>query len=243
MSDVAKNQVAIVTGGTAGIGLACAATLIFQGFTRLTVVGRSEARGMAAREFLRKKYPNADVRFVAADVSTPAGANSAVEAFAATFGRIDALISVAGGAPIPRLLHEIPIEDVGRIIGSISSGVLLPVRAVLPIMMEKKAGSIICIASDAAKVAILVEVAIGAAMAAIAMFCRALAIETKRSGIRVNCVTPSVVKDTPFYSTLMADPYASKLFSKAERLALLGVVEQGILHPSSHFSLVRARPG
>jgi 2-hydroxycyclohexanecarboxyl-CoA dehydrogenase len=164
-------------------------------------------------------------------------------AFAATFGRIDALISVAGGAPIPRLLHEIPIEDVGRIIGSISSGVLLPVRAVLPIMMEKKAGSIICIASDAAKVAILVEVAIGAAMAAIAMFCRALAIETKRSGIRVNCVTPSVVKDTPFYSTLMADPYASKLFSKAERLALLGVVEQGILHPSSHFSLVRARPG
>jgi 2-hydroxycyclohexanecarboxyl-CoA dehydrogenase len=40
-------------------------------------------------------------------------------------------------------------------------------------------------------------------------------------------VTPSVVKDTPFYSTLMADPFASKLFSKAERLALLGVVEPG----------------
>lgn len=118
--------------------MACAATLIFQGFARLTVVGRSEARGMAARKLLRKNYPNADVRFVAADVSTPAGANSVVEACAATFGRIDALISVAGGAPIPRLLHEIPIEDVGRIIGSISSGVLLPVRAVLPIMMEEK---------------------------------------------------------------------------------------------------------
>jgi NAD(P)-dependent dehydrogenase (short-subunit alcohol dehydrogenase family) len=91
-------------------------------------------------------------------------------------------------------------------------------------MMTQKSGSIICIASDAAKVATPGEVAIGAAMAAIAMFCRGLAIEAKRSGIRVNCVTPSIVKDTPFYKTLMTDPFASKLFSKAERMASLGVV-------------------
>jgi NAD(P)-dependent dehydrogenase (short-subunit alcohol dehydrogenase family) len=92
-------------------------------------------------------------------------------------------------------------------------------------MMEQNSGSIVCIASDAAKVATPGEVAIGAAMAAIVMFCRGLAIEAKRSGVRVNCVTPSIVRGTPFYDMLMADPFASKLFSKAERLASLGVVD------------------
>lgn len=217
-------NVALVTGATAGIGLACAAGLIEAGFARLVIVGRSEARGIAARESLKQKYPGADVRFVPADVSTPAGAQSAADACLAAFGRIDTLVSVAGGAPIPRLMHETPIEDVPRILSSITSGVLLPVRAVLPAMMQQKSGSIVCIASDAGKIATPGEVTIGAAMAAIAMFCRALAIEAKRSGIRVNCVTPSIVKDTPFYDTLMADPFASKLFSKAERMASLGVV-------------------
>jgi NAD(P)-dependent dehydrogenase (short-subunit alcohol dehydrogenase family) len=91
--------------------------------------------------------------------------------------------------------------------------------------MRQKSGSIICIASDAAKVATPGEVAIGAAMAAIVMFCRGLAIEAKRSGIRVNCLTPSVVRNTPFYDMLMADPFAGRLFAKAERLAMLGVAE------------------
>jgi gluconate 5-dehydrogenase/3-oxoacyl-[acyl-carrier protein] reductase len=225
MSNGLNARVGLVTGATAGIGLACAAGLIGTGFTRLVINGRSEARGRAARERLIAQAPEADVRFVSADVSTPAGALSAVDACEAAFGRIDALVSVAGGAPMPRLMHETPIEDVSRIIGSITSGVLLPARAALPVMMRQKSGSIICIASDAAKIATPGEVAIGAAMAAIVMFCRALAIEAKRSGIRVNCVTPSVVKDTPFYDTLMADPFSSKLFSKAEKLASLGVVE------------------
>jgi gluconate 5-dehydrogenase/3-oxoacyl-[acyl-carrier protein] reductase len=225
MSNDLNAQVGCVAGATAGIGLSCAAGLLRAGFTRLVINGRSETRGKAARELLAAQAPLADVRFVAADVSTPAGAQSVADACVSAFGRVDTLVSVAGGAPLPRLMHETPIEDVSRIIGSITSGVLLPARAVLPVMMRQKSGSIICIASDAAKIATPGEVAIGAAMAAIVMFCRALAIEAKRSGIRVNCVTPSIVKDTPFYDTLMADPFSSKLFSKAERMASLGVVE------------------
>jgi len=232
MPEGLEGKVALLTGATAGIGLACAAGLAHAGFGRIVVVGRSEERGIAAREHLQRES-SADVRFFAADVSAPAGAQSAADTCANLFGRIDVLVSVAGGAPMPRLMHETPIEDIGRVIGSITSGVLLPARAVLPVMMTQKSGSIICIASDAAKVATPGEVTIGAAMAAIVMFCRALAIEAKRSGIRVNCVTPSIVKDTPFYDTLMADPFASKLFSKAERIASLGVVE-----PSDLASLV-----
>jgi 2-hydroxycyclohexanecarboxyl-CoA dehydrogenase len=219
-----KQTVALVTGGTAGIGAACAAALASAEFSQIVVTGRSRERGEEAVDQLRRTAPHADIRFSSADASTVEGSLASAAACVDWFGRIDVLVSCAGGAPIPRLLHEIPIEKLIPTIASITSGVLLPARAVLPVMMEQQSGSIICIASDAGKVATPGEVAIGAAMAAVAMFCRGLAIEAKRSGIRVNCVTPSVVKGTPFYDVLMADPFCSKLFSKAERLASLGVV-------------------
>ena len=51
------------------------------------------------------------------------------------------------------------------------------------------------------------------------MFSRALALEAKRSNIRVNCLTPSIVSGTPLYDELMAHPFASKIFAKAEQMA------------------------
>lgn len=216
--------VALVTGGTQGIGLACADALLAAG-SRVIVVGRSAERGRAAAAALMAKHPAATVEAVSADVATPDGATAAVAACIEAWGRIDTLVSCAGGNPVPRLQHETAIGDVPRIIATTTSGVLLPARAALEPMMRRRSGSIICIASDAAKVATPGEAAIGAAMAAIVMYCRTLAIEAKRSGIRVNCLTPSVVRDTPFYDDLMRDPFASRLFGKAERLAMLGVVQ------------------
>ncbi len=80
-------------------------------------------------------------------------------------------------------------------------------------------------ASDAGKIATPGEVVIGAGMAAIIMFTRALANEAKRHGIRANCLTPSIVRGTALYDKLMANPFAGKLFAKAEQLAALGVTE------------------
>ena len=116
-------------------------------------------------------------------------------------------------------MHETPLADVSRIIGSITSGILLPVRAALPVMMQQNSGSIICIASDAAKIATPGEAPIGAAMAAVVMFCRGLAIEAKRSHIRVNCITPEHRQKHAVLRLLMDDAFASKLFKKAEGLA------------------------
>ncbi|WP_374633585.1 SDR family NAD(P)-dependent oxidoreductase [Ferrovibrio sp.] len=217
-------EVALICGGTAGIGLASARALLDAGLGRVMLVGRNPARGAEACALLKQTAPTADIRYTAADLARPEQAAAAVTACIAAFGRIDTLLSGAGGDPLPRLLHETPLHMLPQIIGGITSSVLLPVHAALPHMMEQKSGTILCIASDAGKVATPGEVCIGAAMAAIAMFCRALAIEAKRSGIRVNCITPSIVRDTPLYHTLMADPFAGKLFAKAEGLARLGVV-------------------
>lgn len=220
-----NQETALICGGTAGIGLASARALLQAGVGRIMLVGRNAERGAAACAALRQTAPAAEIRFAAADLTQADQAAEAVAACLAAYGRIDTLLSGAGGDPMPRLLHEIPLEEVAGTIASITASVLLPVRAALPHMMRQQSGTILCIASDAGKVATPGEVCIGAAMAAIAMFCRALAIEAKRSGIRVNCLTPSIVRDTPLYHTLMADPFAGKLFRKAESLARLGVAE------------------
>jgi NAD(P)-dependent dehydrogenase (short-subunit alcohol dehydrogenase family) len=65
-------------------------------------------------------------------------------------------------------------------------------HAVLPVMRAQRSGSIITVASDAAKSATPGEALIGAAMAAIVMFSRTAAIEAKRDGIRINLLTPSL---------------------------------------------------
>lgn len=57
------------------------------------------------------------------------------------------------------------------------------------------------------------------------MFSRGLANEGARSGVRVNCLTPSIVRGTPFYDDLMEHHFAKKIFVKAEAAAHLGVVE------------------
>lgn len=229
MARALEESSVLLTGGTAGIGLACAEALARAGVPRLLLAGRSEERGRAAVRTLEGAAASAEVRFVAADVATPAGATRAAEACVEAYGRIDALVSTAGGNVLPKLLHEQPIETLPETLRTITSGVLLPARAVLPQMMAQGAGAIVCTASDAAKAATPGEVVIGAAMAAIVMFCRALAIEAKRSGIRANVMTPSIVRGTPLYDELMADPFSAKLFAKAEQAARLGVVEAGDL--------------
>jgi NAD(P)-dependent dehydrogenase (short-subunit alcohol dehydrogenase family) len=217
--------VAVVCGGTAGIGLAAATALLQSGHQRVMIVGRNHDRAQSAAANLRARYPQACIEAMSSDVSQAQGAEAAMHRCVDLFGRIDTLVSCAGGDPMPRLVHETALEEIPEIIRSITSGVLLPLRAALPHMVASGGGSMISIASDAGKIATPGEAAIGAAMAAIAMFSRTLALEAKRHKIRVNCLTPSIVQGTPLYNKLMADPFAGRLFAKAHDRAQLGVVQ------------------
>ncbi|MCG8313306.1 MAG: SDR family oxidoreductase [Pseudomonadales bacterium] len=216
---------ALVFGGTAGIGMACVKAFAAAGAENIMIVGRNQSRGESALSGLRDEFNSTQFAFVSSDASTPAGAQAGVDACVAQFQRVDILMSTAGGDPMPAIYHTIPLDDIeGMVKGSLMSA-MLPARAALPQMMAQKSGVILTMASDAGKVATPGEVAIGTAMAGVIMFSRALANEAKRSGVRVNCITPSIVRNTPLYATLMADPFSSKLFGKAEQMASLGVVE------------------
>jgi NAD(P)-dependent dehydrogenase (short-subunit alcohol dehydrogenase family) len=210
---------ALIVGGTAGIGYASAKKLVEAGVPRIVIAGRTVERGEAAAQALGDS-----VSYIKCDAADPAQVGALVAEAAGRMGGIDLLLSCGGGDPMPSLLHKIAPEDLIPTINGIQAPILHPAHAVLPIMTEQGGGTVLCIASDAGKLATPGESAIGAAMASIAMFCRTMAVEAKRNGIRVNCLTPSIVQGTPLYDKLMAHDFASKLFGKAEKMAALGIV-------------------
>ena len=221
---VLSNQRILIVGGTAGIGKETARRMLAAGATAVTIAGRSIERGKAAAAEL-----GSCARFVQGDAGMADDAARIVDDAAQAMGGIDALVSCAGGDPMPRLLSDIPLADLMNRVSSSLAPVILPARAVYPIMEKQGVGSIILLGSDAGKLATPGETAIGTAMAGIAMFARTMAIEAKRHGIRVNCLSPSIVQGTPLYDKAMADPFASKLFGKAETMADLGLVGPGDL--------------
>ncbi len=226
-----ESTVAVLTGGTSGMGLESAAQLAEAGVPAIVVNGRDAARGAAAVEAIRARAPGVDVRFIAADVTDARQAAALIEQAVAAFGRLDLLVNAAGGDFAPKLFHQTDAEEFAPLLSHIMMGALYCSRAALPAMTRQRGGAIVNIASDAAKVATPGEAVIGAAMAGLAMFTRTLAIEAKRVGVRVNCLTPSIVAGTRSYDMLMADDFASRLFDKAIKAARLGVVTPADIAP------------
>jgi NAD(P)-dependent dehydrogenase (short-subunit alcohol dehydrogenase family) len=142
----------------------------------------------------------------------------------ADFGGIDVLVNATGGDDVPKLLQDTALADIAPMLHRCLLPQLLACRAALPIMREQGSGAIINIASDAAKLPTPGETVIGAALAGIVMFTRALALEAKRNGIRANVRTPSLTGGTDHYRRVMDDAFAGKMFAKAAAMASLGVV-------------------
>jgi NAD(P)-dependent dehydrogenase (short-subunit alcohol dehydrogenase family) len=207
----------LIAGGTSGVGLACARRFRDLGATKIVLMGRNAERGAAAHAELGCGI------FLQGDANVPASASNVVAQAEQECGEIDVLVTSTAGSALPTLLANLSISDIPSILADQALGPLIMARAVLPGMRRRRSGSIVSVASDAAKTATPGESVIGAAMAAIVMFSRALAMEAKRDGIRVNVATPSLIADTPITERLMADPFSSALFGKAAKMAHLGV--------------------
>ena len=214
----------VVTGGTAGIGRACAEALLAAEATAVLLNGRDARRAEGARSELQGRFPGARIEISLGDVSDPKIAAAVMAHAKAKFGGIDVLVNSSGGNDVPKLLHDTALIDIPAILQRCLFAQILCSRAALPVMRDAGRGTIINIASDAAKLPTPGETVIGAAMAGIVMFTRALAVEGKRDGIRANVLTPSLTSGTEHYARVMADRFAGKMFAKASKMAALGVV-------------------
>ena len=216
-------QGVLIAGGTSGVGLASAVQFAKAGVPHITLIGRNAERGEAARAKVQAAAPKAKVTFISADLNKLDAAERAVTQAHKSMGRIDTLLTCvhAGTVPVPLALQ--PPEEIAPMLNNQLLGVFYVCRFVTPIMNAQKSGSIILISSDAGKLATPGEAVMGGCMAAIMMFGRTLAMETKRDGLRVNVITPALISDTPSHEAVMSSEYGAKIFAKASKMAALGI--------------------
>jgi NAD(P)-dependent dehydrogenase (short-subunit alcohol dehydrogenase family) len=169
---------ALVTGGTAGIGLACAQLLAEAG-AEVTITGRDPSRGLAAAA------RNERIRFISADVSDGA----AVEALVRQVGGIDVLVNNAASFPAA-LTVEQGVAAFTRTFDTNVRGAYFLTAGLIPGMLERAGGSIVNITSMVAAKGVPGASVYSASKAAVESFTRTWAVEFGSHGVRVNAVAP-----------------------------------------------------
>jgi NAD(P)-dependent dehydrogenase (short-subunit alcohol dehydrogenase family) len=179
-----RGKVAVISGSTAGIGLAIANALAEEG-AKVVVNGRTEARVNAALEKIRQQHKSADIQGVAADLGTAGG----VHAFVKQVPAADVLINNLGIFE-PKPFTEIPDADWLRFFEvNVLSGVRL-VRHYLPGMLKNNWGRIIFISSESAIQIPAEMIHYGMTKTAQIAVARGLAESVAGTGVTVNSVLP-----------------------------------------------------
>jgi NAD(P)-dependent dehydrogenase (short-subunit alcohol dehydrogenase family) len=176
-----SGRVALVTGGSRGIGAAIAKALVEAG---ASVASTSRSGGVAS---------SAKLRQITADVRNPGEASRAVEETVAEFDGLDILVNNAGVGLFANVTDMSP-EQWHDVIDTNLSGVFYCCHAAIPHLRKRGGGWIINISSLASKNAFAGGAAYCASKAAINQFSEALMQEVRHDNIRVSCVLPGSVE-------------------------------------------------
>lgn len=176
-------QAALVTGGTAGIGLACARLLAHAGAT-VIVTGRDQRRGESAVGQIA-----GDARFIAADLSDAASVTRLVE----HAGEVDILVNNAASFP-GALTVDQDIATFETTFDTNVRGTYFLTAGLVPRMLQRRRGSIVNITSMVASKGVGGASTYGASKAAVEALTRSWAAEFGPYGVRVNSVAPGPTK-------------------------------------------------
>jgi len=184
-------KVAVVTGGSGGIGAATCRLLAESG-AKVAVNGRDEEAIRAVVEEVRER--GGEAVGAAADVTDFAAIEQLRERVEAEFGPVDVLVALAGGGIVrPGPTAQITEEEWHSVVDGNLTATFLTLKSFLPAMIERKRGSIVTMASTAARLPSGAPAPYAAAKAGIAMLSRHVANEVGEHGVRVNCVSPSSI--------------------------------------------------
>jgi 2-hydroxycyclohexanecarboxyl-CoA dehydrogenase len=185
-----KGKVALVTGAGSQIGFGRAVALLFarEGCDAIAVTDvdleGAEKTAAAVKKLGRKSIA------VKADVTNPADVQAMVKKVAAEYGKIDILANVAGAVIGRGTLEQQGVETWEKNIRLNLYGTMLVTQAVLPLMKEKKYGSIVNIGSGSTHMFGHGVNMYAMSKAAVDLFTKQLAFTESKSGVRVNCVAP-----------------------------------------------------
>lgn len=185
-------RVALVTGAGSGLGCVFARTLATAG---AKVVCADRDAGSAQDTAKQITSTGGEALALAVDVAEEASVIAMMEEVSRRYGQLDVLVNNAGIATSPHRLHELPVADWDRLHSINTRGVFLCTRASLPLMLKRRKGSVINIASIAGLGGVspktpAVSVNYSASKAAVIGLSRQAAVEYAADGIRFNVIAP-----------------------------------------------------
>eukprot|EP00937_MAST-01D_sp_MAST-1D-sp2_P005919 g5919.t1 len=187
-----EGQVAIITGGAAGIGFAVAERLGSEG-ARVALFDMSEESLQQAKARLAALSIEATTHAV--NVTDPAGVAAAVESVASHFRRIDVLVQAAGVTGVTGInTPEVDPDNFDFVFRVNVKGIFLLCKSVLPHMLKAKYGRIVNIASVAGKEGNAGMLAYSSSKAAVIGLTKVIGKECAETGVTCNCIAPAVIR-------------------------------------------------
>lgn len=213
-----KGKVAIITGGSRGIGYGISELFAKEGAS-VIITSQNEKNVKDAQE----KIPGS--LGIVADVRKMTDVENVIKKTIEKFGRIDILVNNAGIFPKIRKLHEIPEEEWNQILDVNLSGPYRFAKAAIP-YLAKNGGSIINISSDAGLKAYqgFNADAYSASKAALNLLTQSWALQYAKDKIRVNCVCPGVV-DTDMTAPFVKTPHEREMMNLEHPIGRMGIPE------------------
>jgi NAD(P)-dependent dehydrogenase (short-subunit alcohol dehydrogenase family) len=218
-----KNKVAIITGGTEGIGRAAAKLFSKEG-AKIILAARDERRGEKVEAELRNQ--GGDAHFIRTDISRAEDVKRLIKKTASVYGALHILYN---NAAIFFPAEDGPIADLKeemwqQVIGVNLTGVFLCTKYAVPLIVRSGGGSIVSTASTGAILG-LGNTAYGAAKAGVINLMKNVAMQYADQNIRANTIIPSIT-ETPMVLELFSDPEIRKVWEAATPIGRFGKPEE-----------------
>jgi len=222
MAKSLENKVAIITGGTSGIGRETA-VLFAEAGAKVVVAGRREAEGKETVDLIRNA--GGDGFFVKTDVAKAADVQALVQKTVDKFGRLDTAFNNAGieGNWMPML--DISEEDWDRTIDINLKGVWLCLKYEIQQMLKSGGGTIVNMSSVAGLMGSPGAAPYCASKHGVIGLTRTAALEQAKQKIRVNAVCPAVI-ESPMEQRLFGDPEVHKFAVGMHPIGRIGTARE-----------------
>ena len=217
------DQVALVTGGSSGIGRATALAFAHEG-VRVAIASRTQARGEEVVRAIRADGGQAT--WIDADVSQAAQVEAMVKTVIATYGRLDYAFNNAGSGGRGGWIPDIQEEDWDRTIDGFLKSVWLCMKYELPEMLKAGHGAIINTSSVDGERAFPWDPVYSAAKHGVLGLTKSAAMQYADKGIRINAVCPGWIRTPPTEGILAHDPGAEARMVMHQPIGRLGLADE-----------------